>query len=131
MKRRRSERGSTSVEVALVLPIVVLFVFGIVQFSTLTFNLNDSAYGVTEGARYAAVHGATSVQPCSAAEVKSIVLASMPGIPASVVTVTTTWNPDNSPGSVVTVSVSIKSWLTLFLKNPPPVGARTEMTILQ
>jgi len=131
MNRRPRQRGSATVEVALVLPIVALFVFGIVQFSTLTFNLNSAAYGSTEGARYAAVHGSTSIQPCTTANVRTIVLASMPGVPAGVVTVTTTWNPDNSPGGVVTVSVSIKSWLTLFLKNPPPVGAKTQATILQ
>src|ERR1700728_758515 len=112
MKRKRSERGSALVEVALILPIVVLFVFGLVQFSTLTFNLNNVAYGATEGARYAVVHGSSSLAPCTAATVQSIVFASMPGVPGSVVTVTTTWNPNNSPGSVVTVSVSIKSWLT-------------------
>jgi Flp pilus assembly protein TadG len=131
MRRKRRESGSATVEAALILPIAVLFVFGIVQFSTLTFNLNNAAYGSTEGVRYAAVHGSTSSQPCSATDVRSKVLASMPGVPASVVTVTTSWNPDNSPGSVVTVSVSIKSWLQLFLKNPPPVGAKTQMTILQ
>jgi len=131
MTRKRLQSGSAMVEMTLVFPLVVLFVFGIIQYSTLTFNLNSAAYGVAEGARYAAVHGASSAAPCSAANVQSVVLASMPGVPVGVVTVTTTWNPNNSPGSVVTVSVSIKSWFDLVPNSSPTVGAKTQMTILQ
>jgi Flp pilus assembly protein TadG len=119
------------VEVAFILPIVVLFIFGLIQFSTSTFNLNSAAYGSTQGARYASVHGANSASPCSAANVTAVVIASMPGVPAGSVTVTTTWNPNNTPGNTVTVAVSIKPWIKVIPTGSPAVGAKTQMTILQ
>jgi Flp pilus assembly protein TadG len=119
------------VEIVVVFPLVVLFIFGIIQYSTLTFNLNSAAYGSMEGVRYAAVHGTGSLAPCSAATVQSVVLASMPGVPKEAVTVATSWNPNNDPGSVVTVSVNVKSWFNLVQNGSPTVGAKTQMTILQ
>ena len=55
-KLRRSENGQAMVEMALVLPILLLLVGGIIDFGWLFYNklaLNNAA---REGARYAAIH---------------------------------------------------------------------------
>ena len=55
-KLRRSEKGQAMVEMALVLPILLLLVGGIVDFGWLFYNklaLNNAA---REGARYASIH---------------------------------------------------------------------------
>lgn len=55
-KLRRSEKGQAMVEMALVLPILILIIGGIVDFGWLFYNklaLNNAA---REGARYAAIH---------------------------------------------------------------------------
>ena len=51
----RSQRGAAAVEFALVLPILILLIFGIVQFSIL-FNRQQGLHAAArEGARYAAL----------------------------------------------------------------------------
>ena len=55
-KLRRSEKGQAMVEMALVLPILLVLVGGIMDFGWLFYNqlaLNNAA---REGARYAAIH---------------------------------------------------------------------------
>lgn len=58
-KLRKSEKGQAMVEFALVLPILLLLLCGIIDFGWLYFNqllLNNAA---REGARYAAIHYST------------------------------------------------------------------------
>lgn len=55
-KLRRSEKGQAMVEMALILPVLILIIGGIVDFGWLFYNklaLNNAA---REGARYAAIH---------------------------------------------------------------------------
>jgi Flp pilus assembly protein TadG len=59
MKRRRHERGAAAVEFALVMPILLLIVFGIIDFGYLygqKLALNNAA---RQSARYAAVENRT------------------------------------------------------------------------
>ena len=59
MRRGRGERGAVLVEFAFVLPILVLFVFGIVEFGRGYNARLELASAVREGARAAAVGGTT------------------------------------------------------------------------
>jgi len=61
------------------------------------------------GARYAIVHGASSASPVGPDDYAAItqdIQGSVDGLVATNLTVTATWNPDNNPGSSVTVRVS-------------------------
>lgn len=58
MKRLRDEKGQSMVEFALVLPVLVAVVFGIIDFGWLFFNKLSVENGAREGARYAAVQAA-------------------------------------------------------------------------
>ena len=49
----RSERGAAMVEFAIVLPILLLMVFGIVDFGRALYTLNNLTAAVREGARLA------------------------------------------------------------------------------
>jgi hypothetical protein len=58
MRRRRlerTERGAVAIEFALVLPLLMMLVFGIIDFSRAYYTLNQIISSVREGARYAAV----------------------------------------------------------------------------
>jgi len=55
---RGDERGSPAVEFALIAPVLILLVFGIVQFGFAFFTYNEMLNGAREGARRLAV-GAT------------------------------------------------------------------------
>jgi len=54
--RANQEHGQTAVELALLLPILLLLVFGIVQFGLALNSANDETHLANEVARYAAVN---------------------------------------------------------------------------
>ncbi len=53
---RTSEQGSAVVEFALILPILLLIVFGIINFGVLMYNQSVITNAAREGARWAAIH---------------------------------------------------------------------------
>ena len=57
---RSSEAGSAVVEFALVLPILMLILFGIVNFGIMVFNQSVITNAAREGARWAAIHSSTT-----------------------------------------------------------------------
>jgi Flp pilus assembly protein TadG len=65
---KRSERGAALVEFAIILPLVVLLLFGIVEASWAFSQANDARHGAREGARLAAVDwgdfGAIGTEVC-------------------------------------------------------------------
>lgn len=56
MKRRRSERGFAAVEFGLILPVLVLFCFGTVEFGLLMYNKQVLTNASREGARSGIVY---------------------------------------------------------------------------
>lgn len=65
---RRSERGSTAVEFALVLPVFLLLVFGVVEFGRVMWADNTLRHAVQEGARCAALDCCAASSTCSSPE---------------------------------------------------------------
>lgn len=55
-RRATSRRGATVVEAALVLPIVLLFLFGIMEYGRYLFMLQMFTNAAREGCRYAVTH---------------------------------------------------------------------------
>lgn len=60
-KGRRRERGQTLVEFALVAPLLLLVIFGTIEFCFLYQSLNTVDFAAREGARVGAVLGPTDV----------------------------------------------------------------------
>ena len=58
MKNRylQSERGSVAVEFALLVPVLLLILFGIINFGVLMYNQAVITNAAREGARWAAIH---------------------------------------------------------------------------
>ena len=69
-RKRGERRGAVAVEFALVLPMLMLLVFGIIDFGRAYYTLNTIISSVREGARYAAVLEDPVAQQ---AEVKKVV----------------------------------------------------------
>jgi len=63
--RRRLARGQTLVETALVLPLFLMVVFGIIVLGTGLFYQQQVVNAAREAARYAAIHSATAECPTS------------------------------------------------------------------
>ncbi len=94
-------------EFALVItPCLTLF-FGIINLALALYCYDFVCYGAQQAVRYATVHGSTATQPVSAAGVQTYVDGLVGGVlNTNSLTVTTTWAPNNKPGSVVAVVVS-------------------------
>jgi len=131
-KRRARQRGSAMIEFALVVPIFILLMFACVQFSFIFFGYCNAAFAAQAGVRYAIVHGANSSSPCTATSIANLVTPLLWGAPKNSVTVTTTWSPDTSAGSTVTVQVSIsyKTMIPFSTLSTVPVGGSAQGTIL-
>jgi hypothetical protein len=52
----RGERGAALVEMAMILPVIILLLFGVIEMSWLFAQANDVRHGAREGARLAAVN---------------------------------------------------------------------------
>jgi Flp pilus assembly protein TadG len=131
--RAARNQGSALTEYAIVLIVLLTFLFGIMDFSRFLYTYHFVSDIAREGTRYAVVRGATfgttscastSTFACNATavNVQSYVQGlTPPGITPSSLTVTTTWpgtapagaatscntaNGNNSPGCLVQVAVS-------------------------
>jgi Flp pilus assembly protein TadG len=110
------ERGAAAVELAIVLPILVLLVFGIIQWSIYFNRLQGLQAAAREGARVAALPQSTN------ADVKAKVSAALNGVLPSGTTPTITISPSTSnpcdlqpAGSSVTVTVTTNTNLDIPL----------------
>lgn len=56
--RGRSNRGAAAIEMALVMPMLILLILGIIEFGYLFGEYNEIRHGAREGARIAAVSNA-------------------------------------------------------------------------
>jgi Flp pilus assembly protein TadG len=86
MTMRHRERGGALVEFAVILPLALVFLIGIIQFGMLMFRYHATDYAAKWAARYASVHGAdcasaggTNCQ-LTAAELATVVREAVPGI---------------------------------------------------
>ena len=55
-------RGSAAIEFAFILPVFLLFIFGIIELGYVLWGDSSLKYGATYGARYAFVHPTSSAQ---------------------------------------------------------------------
>ena len=105
-RRTGAQPGTSTAEFGLIaIPCLILF-FGIMNFAMALYCYDFVGYGAQQAARYAIVHGATATQTASVSDVQNYVNGMVAGVmDTTLLTVNTTWSPDNKPGSVVTVTV--------------------------
>ena len=128
---RRDCRGVTAIEFALVAPTFFLVLYAMVELGWALLCYNQLGHAVYEAARYAIVHGADSSDPADNAAVSDRVVAAAPHLGDAGITVTTTWDPDNEPGSVVTVTATYayEPLLDLFGWGSFDLASSNEMVI--
>lgn len=133
LPERAGQRGSAMIEMALIFPFYFCLVFGFVQFALILGGYNSAAFAARTAARYAIVHGSTATTPCTATDLQNIVDRQVLIAPASSITVTSTWNPNNEPGSTILVKVSIQYGLFIpyFTGRSITVASASIMTIVQ
>ena len=87
-RRPRGDPGQSLIEFALVLPIFLLLLFGLIDIGRYVYTANALNQAAREGARYGSVAGGTI--GCSggrAACVRTTTLARLAGVPGATVTV--------------------------------------------
>ena len=118
--RRIARRGAAAVEVAVVSPVLVLMVLGIIEFGRMSMVQQTITNAAREGAREAIIDGSTL------AEVKSSVESYLS--PAGVSGAEVTLSPDLSGtvkhGDPVAVSVSVPFSKVSWLPIPHFVGGK-------
>ena len=108
----KSEDGQDIVEYVLVLPLLLLLVFGIVDFGIAVFNYNTVAYAAREGAR-AAILPPSDVCDLACQDAKALTAAQRmtTGLDAGELTIS---GPDRSIVGAVTMEVSYNVRLMTF-----------------
>jgi Flp pilus assembly protein TadG len=131
-ERLASQSGSTIVEFALVVPIFFLLIFGFIAFAIIFAGYCSAAYASQAAVRYAIVHGNNSSYACSNTDITALVAPYLWAAQSGGSTVTTTWTPDNSPGSTVSVTISLtyKTAIPYSALHTVHVGAFAQGTIL-
>jgi Flp pilus assembly protein TadG len=118
-------RAATVVETAIVLPVVVLFLFGILVGAMGIYRFQEVASLAREATRWASVHGSlyaqeTGKSAATADDVyKKAILPKAISLDPSKLSYTVTWTPNNQPPKgKVTVTVSYQWFPELFLVGP-------------
>jgi Flp pilus assembly protein TadG len=84
---RRDESGVAMVELAIVLPVLALLLFGLLDVGRLVYVNNAASQGAREGSRWGSVAGRSNTATERAA-VEAKTASLMTGVPAATVTVT-------------------------------------------
>ena len=128
----RREAGTATVEFAIAALVFFIIVLGTMAFGVAVWEYNIVASAAKDGARWAAVRGATSSTPATSTTVESYVNARVYG---RTVTVTTTWpdggSPSNGKGKRVRVVVSTTFIPTVRFLSSMTLRSTAEMIIMR
>jgi Flp pilus assembly protein TadG len=108
------EEGSSLVEFALSVPVLLTFFFGLIQVCIVTYTRGALSECAREGTRYAMVHGSTCETPgnasctLTASQMNTYVSSNTwPNVGGGAMTVNTTYPDGNeNPGSRVQITVT-------------------------
>ena len=99
---RRTDRGQSMVEFALVLPVLLMLVFGFLDLGRAVYSQSVVANAAREGARAAVIHGSTN------AEIRAAVKANAIGIAVTDADITITPSAARVSGQQVLVRVTTR-----------------------
>jgi Flp pilus assembly protein TadG len=134
ISRRRLQRsaGNAIVESGLCFLLCMTIFIAIMEFAMGVFTYNFVSYAAREGARYAATRGSLSTSPATSSSIQTMIRNQAVALDTSLVSVSTTWNPNNTPGNTVAVTVSYPlTPLIGFVLGNMTVSATSTMPIAQ
>lgn len=109
--RLAGDQGSEIIEVAIVLPLYFMFIFGLTSFATVLFAYCNAIYAAKTAVRYAVLHGTATMAPYSQTVIQGIVAPFLWGAPTCGGCVTVAVSPITPPvalGTAVTVTVTLR-----------------------
>lgn len=114
-RKSRSDKGAAAVEFALIVPLLVILVFGIIEFSRLYNAQVSLTNAAREGARYMAIHSGTTVVADTKTQIAAAAPSVIPAIAATQIVITPT---TCTPGSNVSVTITYPFTLLTGLFDP-------------
>lgn len=117
-RARDGERGVVAVEFAMVIPLLLLLLLGVIDFGRAMYVKNSLVYAASQGARVAAIHSSSwsAVATQAVNDLKIPRLAGTTGTEVATVTSTTACPADaatSADTATVSVTVSIPfHWIT-------------------
>ncbi len=140
--RRKRQRGSAMVELALCLTGFLMLTMGSMDFGWGVYAYNFCSYAAQDAARWASVHGSQSTSPATVSDVQTYVKNQAVGLVGNQLTITPCWSGNcpasgsppsgsNVPGSTVTVTVSyqVNPLTGLGLTKPLNVSSTAQFVI--
>ena len=120
---RDKRPGVAVVEAAIVVPVLLLLLYGLIAGAVMVFTADEVVSATREGARYASVHGGsyafnTGKPAATEADIAAVVRAQAVLFDAALLSCKVTWQSSNRPGQYVTVEARYQ-WPGLG-----PFGAR-------
>ncbi|HUY28669.1 MAG TPA: TadE/TadG family type IV pilus assembly protein [Candidatus Binataceae bacterium] len=99
-------RGQATTEFAIVAAVFLTLLLGMIEFSCAMYAYDFVSYASSQTARYAMVHGSTSLSPVQQSDLQTYVQGLATGLNSSRLSASATWTPNNQPGSIVQVTVT-------------------------
>jgi Flp pilus assembly protein TadG len=111
----------------------MLVLFGIMEFSFAVYACNFVADAARDGARWASVRGAASGAPPTTTTISDYVKSRVVAMNRANLRVTSTWQPDNLPGSAVQVRVDYDApmFINLAMNHPLTVSSTSRIIIMR
>jgi Flp pilus assembly protein TadG len=97
-------RGGVAIEFAFIIPIAILLTVGAVEVARAVSVQASISQAAKETVRFASVRGSASGAAATEAQLEAMAVQ-LADLTNGTTTATVTWNPDNSPGGVVTVDM--------------------------
>jgi Flp pilus assembly protein TadG len=94
------------IELAITLMGFLMLTMGAMEASWAVYTWNTCVSSAQDAVRWASVRGAQSATPATNDDIKTYVRSIATGLDPTQIGVSTTWTPNNSPGSTVQVTVS-------------------------
>lgn len=98
--------GAAAVDFAIIALPLFTVLLGIMVFGSAIYSYTFVCTAARDAVRYAVVHGSRSSSPATSTDITNVVLNEAEGLNTNNIAVSTTWSPNNNPGSVVSVQVS-------------------------
>jgi Flp pilus assembly protein TadG len=124
----RDSSAAAAVEFALCAPILVMLSLGTVEVGRAMLTYHDLSLAAFEAGRYAMVHGTGSATPATKAQLKTVASARLIGADPAKLGIDVTWDPNNNPGSFVTIALSYPfDFMVGFV---PYLTLRSDVTVI-
>ena len=137
-RAKKAEKGQAMVELALVLPILLLILLGIIEFGHIFYSYLVIQNATRDGARYGVVWDSSNNHYVTNTEVETVVRGKTTALQKSDTNLTVYITPttESTKASGKNFEVNIKYNVPLFtplwnniLPNPFPISAKTVMRI--